>query len=78
MQFNVGDKVRIKHVKLGSYSNDGCYFAHSMGVYRGTITTIKGIHLHDSNRFTCANNSWWWSPEWLEKVPEIKVIRRRL
>ena len=71
-KFKVGDKVRVKNVKVGTFSH-GYTFVERMSKYIGkefTIDAYEGVY--------SLKGSWfYWVEDWLEPVtPETIVIYR--
>lgn len=70
-KFKVGDKVRVKDVKVDTY-DDGCWFVDDMEKYIGKTLTIKDIERYGSHEWYHVNeNDWSWTDAWLRPYSEF-------
>lgn len=73
-KFKVGDKVRVKDIEVGTFSN-GCRFAEGMSKYIGKEFTIDTYY--DDGNYSLNTLWYFWAEEWLESAkPETIVIYR--
>lgn len=71
MRYKVGDKVKVRNLKDGYKSPDGCYFNDDMERLAGTVVTISTVR---EDRYSIREDGFSWVDDFFESTEFSKDL----